>query len=306
MRAFVTGATGFIGGRLAGALRARGDDVVALVRSGRQGAALAALGCELVEGDLASAAAIARGVAGCDALFHAAADYRIGVTTSEAAAMREVNVGGTERVLDAAAAAGVGRIVHVSTVNAFGDTRGDVVDETYRRPDGRFVSVYDETRCLAQVAAEERIARGAPCWLRSPASSTAPATRPSSAVSLRQAQAGTLRYVPLDARLHRRARRRHIAGCCSSTTAADDRRTCLGGELTRLRELRTAARAAEPPAAADDADRARPRTRAARRRARPAPGQPSNLRESSPRRTTSPTGPPTRRRGASSATRRAD
>lgn len=50
--------------------------------------------------------------------------------------MFEANVRGTERVLDAAIEAGVARTVYVSTIGAFGNTRGEVVDETYRRPGG--------------------------------------------------------------------------------------------------------------------------------------------------------------------------
>ena len=59
--------------------------------------------------------------------------------------MLDANVGATERVLDAATAAGVARIVYVSTVNVFGNTHGRIVDETYRRdPADGFVSYYDE------------------------------------------------------------------------------------------------------------------------------------------------------------------
>src|SRR6266536_3265269 len=67
MKAFVTGATGFIGGHLAERLHARGDEVVALVRSPDKATKLRELGCDLVEGDLGDEPAIRRGVAGCDA-----------------------------------------------------------------------------------------------------------------------------------------------------------------------------------------------------------------------------------------------
>src|SRR5438552_381759 len=62
MRAFVTGGTGFIGGRVVRRLRDRGDEVVALVRSPSRASDLAELGCELVEGDLTFPDAIRRGV----------------------------------------------------------------------------------------------------------------------------------------------------------------------------------------------------------------------------------------------------
>ena len=73
--------------------------------------------------------------------------------------MEAVNVGGTERVLDAAIEAGVPRIVHVSTTNVFGNTRGKVVEDTYERPEGEFVSAYDETKYRAHRAAQDRIAQ---------------------------------------------------------------------------------------------------------------------------------------------------
>src|SRR4051794_3583204 len=79
VKAFVTGATGFIGGHVARKLRQRGDDVVALVRSPQKAGALRELGCELVEGDLSDAEAIGRGTAGCDAVFHIGAMYKVGV-----------------------------------------------------------------------------------------------------------------------------------------------------------------------------------------------------------------------------------
>ena len=77
--------------------------------------------------------------------------------------MLDANRGTTERVLDAAIAAGVPRIVYVSTVNVFGNTQGRVVDETFRRdPADGYVSYYDETKWLAHVAAEERDRRRRP------------------------------------------------------------------------------------------------------------------------------------------------
>src|SRR6266702_7017694 len=102
MRAFVTGATGFIGGRLAAKLRERGDEVVALVRNPSKAGPIAALGCESVEGDLGDEAAIRAAVRGCDSVFHVAAVYDVGVPASARPALWDANVTGTERVLTAA------------------------------------------------------------------------------------------------------------------------------------------------------------------------------------------------------------
>lgn len=115
MRAFVTGATGFLGGRLTARLRERGDAVLALVRSPSRAGGLDA---ELLQGDLSDRGVLAEGIEGCDVVFHLAARYEVGIPSSQRAAMFEANVRGTENVLDAAWHAHVPRIVYVSTVKA--------------------------------------------------------------------------------------------------------------------------------------------------------------------------------------------
>ena len=139
MRAFVTGATGFVGGRLTQRLRARGDEVVALDRRTTP----------LTDRD-----ALRRAMDGCDAVFHLAAVYKVGIPRRDRAAMYETNVHGTENVLDAAR--DVPRVVYVSTVNVFGNTHGEIVDETYERPPGDWLSAYDWTKYLAHQVARER------------------------------------------------------------------------------------------------------------------------------------------------------
>jgi dihydroflavonol-4-reductase len=166
MRAFVTGGTGFNGSRVVRRLRDRGDEVVVLARRPEKAAGLDA---EVVEGDLSDADAIRRGVEGCQAVFHIAADYRVGMAKSKRPSMYDANVRGTERVFDAAADAGVDRIVYVSTVNAFGNTGGKTVDETFTRDESDgFVSYYDETKYLAHKLARERAAQGAPIVIVQP------------------------------------------------------------------------------------------------------------------------------------------
>ena len=169
MKAFVTGGTGFIGKHVVHKLRERGDHVAALVRSPEKAGDLGELGCEIVEGDLSNVEAIRRGVQGCDSLFHVAATYKVGVRESEHDAMRDANVLGTERVLDAAVDAGVGRIVYVSTGNVYGNTNGQVVDESYVRPQPpKFLSYYDRTKYEAHQVALDRIAKGAPIVIVQP------------------------------------------------------------------------------------------------------------------------------------------
>ena len=169
MRTFLTGATGFIGQQVARKLRGRGDDVVALVRTPSKADPLRELGCELVEGDLADDAAIRRGVDGADAVLHIGATYKVGIPAREREAMTDANVRGTERVLDAAIAAGAKRIVYVSTGNVYGNTHGTVVDESYVRPQPpEFLSHYDRTKYEAHQVALDRIAQSAPIVIVQP------------------------------------------------------------------------------------------------------------------------------------------
>jgi len=169
MRLFITGATGFIGGRVAEKLRARGDDVVALVRSPEKATRLRDLGCELIEGDLSDIGAIKRGLEGAAGCIHAAAIYKVGIPKKERQPMYESNVNGTENVLDAAIEAGAGRIVYVSTIGVFGNTKEQVVDETYQRDESEgFLSCYDETKYRSHQIAKDRIAKGAPIVIVQP------------------------------------------------------------------------------------------------------------------------------------------
>jgi dihydroflavonol-4-reductase len=252
MKAFVTGATGFIGARLAAGLRARGDDVVALVRNPSRASALSQLGCTLVEGDLDDTAAIRRAVQGSDAAFHAAAVYKVGIAKSERPSVFAANVGGTERVLDAAISAGVARIVYVSTVNCFGNTRGQIVDETYRRAGNDFVSCYDETKYLAHEVAEERIRQGAPIIIVQPSGVYGPGDHSELGTIIDQARSGTLKFISFPELGMVMA---HVDDIAEGIILAHDKGRLgesyvLGGDVVRLRDVvRTAAEIAgrRPP-----------------------------------------------------------
>jgi nucleoside-diphosphate-sugar epimerase len=190
MRAFVTGGTGFIGSHVVKRLRDRGDEVVVLARRPEKAAGLDAA---LVEGDLSDADAIRRGAEGCQAVFHIAADYRVGMAASKRDSMRDSNVGGTERVLDAAADAGVDKIVYVSTINVFGNTNGQTVDESYRRDEADgFLSTYDETKYRAHLLAEQRAAEGAPIVIVQPGSVYGPGDHALVGQMIEQASAGKM------------------------------------------------------------------------------------------------------------------
>jgi nucleoside-diphosphate-sugar epimerase len=110
--AFVTGASGFIGGALARRLTAEGWEVRALARSDASAAKVRANGAKDVRGDLDDVAAMEAGASGCDVAFHAAAQLGEWGTEEE---FERGNVTGTRNALSAAARAGVRRFVHVGT-----------------------------------------------------------------------------------------------------------------------------------------------------------------------------------------------
>jgi dihydroflavonol-4-reductase len=164
MHAFVTGATGFLGGRLVRQLRAAGHGVTALVRSPAAAEPLADLGVRVVPGDVTDRASLAP-MRGCDTVFHLAAWYELGV--ADAARMRDVNVGGTAAVLGAAAAYGCATVVHCSSVAALGSTGGALVNEDHPRS-GAPASAYEETKAEAHALALDFARRGLPVRIALP------------------------------------------------------------------------------------------------------------------------------------------
>ncbi len=149
MRTFVTGGSGFIGGKLIEALIGAGEDVRALVRSQAAAEAVAALGAEAVRGELGDRAALEAGAAGCELAFHCAAKVEDSGPWSE---FERVNVAGTANVAAACAAAGVRRLVHVSTeaVLIAGEPLVRVDETAPRRPDSP--APYPRSKALAEEA----------------------------------------------------------------------------------------------------------------------------------------------------------
>ncbi|MBI2867528.1 MAG: NAD-dependent epimerase/dehydratase family protein [Chloroflexi bacterium] len=131
MRAFVTGATGFVGANVARALLRRGHQVRALVRPGSDTRALDGLPIERWPGSLSDRDVLCDGMRGCDTVFHVAALYELWGAQSRQ--VYEINVNGTLRVMEAALEAGIGRIVHTSSVAAIArpSEPSELADETY-------------------------------------------------------------------------------------------------------------------------------------------------------------------------------
>ncbi len=118
MKALVTGATGFVGAAVARALVREQWEVRALAREGSDRRNVQDLPIETVTGDLRDRGSLERALSGCQALFHVAADYRIGARDPER--LYQTNVQGSRTIIEAALQAGVGRIVYTSSVATIG------------------------------------------------------------------------------------------------------------------------------------------------------------------------------------------
>jgi dihydroflavonol-4-reductase len=152
MRAFVTGATGFIGSSVVRTLLDRNVGVRALCRPGSVRTNLDGLDVDVVEGDLRNPESLRRGMAGCELVFHVGALYSFWARPR--GLIYEVNVEGTRHVFDAAKAAGVERVVHTSSVATLG-TRGDgrPADETTPTSLDRIIGDYKKSKYLAEQVA---------------------------------------------------------------------------------------------------------------------------------------------------------
>src|SRR3954452_3790879 len=155
--AFVTGGSGFIGGRLIERLLADGWGGRGLARSERSAEAVRARGAEAVMGDISHVDSIREGAHGCDYAFHAAA--HVGDWGPRSDFARD-NVGGTQNALAGTAAAGVKRFVHVGTEAALlaGQPLVNADESLPLRPDSP--SLYPSTKALAEQAVRQANRRG--------------------------------------------------------------------------------------------------------------------------------------------------
>jgi dihydroflavonol-4-reductase len=145
----VTGATGFVGTAVARALIAAGRRVRVLCRPNGDRRNLAGLDLEICQGSLEDAASLTAAVAGCGALYHVAADYRLWVRDPEA--MYRANVEGTRALMTAALAADVERIVYTSSVATLGfHADGTPADETTPSTLADMVGPYKRSKFLAE------------------------------------------------------------------------------------------------------------------------------------------------------------
>jgi len=161
LRVFVTGATGFLGSHVARVLAVQGADLRLLVRVSSDLRNIADLNAERVAGDLRDPASYTKALAGCDAVFHVAADYRLWVRDPDE--MYRSNVEGTRGLLDAARKQGVRRVVYTSSVATMGFSSnghlGHLTDEESPVALGDMIGHYKRSKFMAEQVAFES-ARG--------------------------------------------------------------------------------------------------------------------------------------------------
>lgn len=174
MTVLVTGASGFVGSAVVRQLLARGERVRVLVRPASDRRNVSGLAVEVVEGDLRQASSLAAACAGCSALYHVAADYRL--WTRDPRELYASNVEGTRNLMRAALGAGIPRIVYTSSVATLG-LHGDGSPASEDSPVGlaNMIGHYKRSKFLAERAVDELVAReGLPAVIVNPSTPIGP------------------------------------------------------------------------------------------------------------------------------------
>ncbi|HMC29520.1 MAG TPA: hopanoid-associated sugar epimerase [Candidatus Angelobacter sp.] len=160
MKAFITGATGFVGSHVARALAAQGAELRLLVRSTSKMDNITDLRAEVAVGDLREPESLKKAMSGCEFVFHVAADYRLWVRDPQE--MYRANVEGTRAILQAAHASGVRRVIYTSSVATMGFTRdGHIAAEDSPVSIKDMVGHYKRSKFMAEEIALDAGRKGA-------------------------------------------------------------------------------------------------------------------------------------------------
>ncbi|HKD80067.1 MAG TPA: hopanoid-associated sugar epimerase [Candidatus Angelobacter sp.] len=160
MKVFITGATGFVGSHVARALAAEGADLRLLVRPTSRKDNIIDLRAETVEGDLREPESLKKAMAGCEFVFHVAADYRLWVRDPEQ--MYRANVEGTRAIIQAAQQSGVRRVIYTSSVATMGFTQdGHIATENSPVSIRDMVGHYKRSKFMAEEIALDAGRKGA-------------------------------------------------------------------------------------------------------------------------------------------------
>ena len=173
MKALVTGATGFVGAAVARTLSAAGWQVRVLVRPGSDRGNLQPLAAEVAEGDLNDLGSLERALEDCEALFHVAADYRLGARDPKPLYL--TNVEGTRNILSAARTVGVKRTVYTSSVATIGiPPDGTPGEECTPVELGNMIGHYKRSKYLAEEVAREAARTGLSVVIVNPSTPVGP------------------------------------------------------------------------------------------------------------------------------------
>ena len=149
MKCFVTGATGFLGSHVARQLLAQGADLRLLVRATSRTDNIDDLAAERVVGDLRDPESLKKGMAGCEFVFHVAADYRLWARNGQE--LYDSNVEGTRNILQAARDAGVRRVIYTSSVATMGfGNNGRLTDESTPVTLSNMIGDYKRSKFMAE------------------------------------------------------------------------------------------------------------------------------------------------------------
>jgi nucleoside-diphosphate-sugar epimerase len=158
LSAFITGATGFVGGNLARELHRQGWHVTALVRPGSFRGDIDDLPIERVEGDIVDGASIRRAMpANVDAVYHTAASTNVWSGNNDE--QDRVNIGGTREVIEAAVEAGAARMVYTSSFTTWGFRDGTLTEDSPRSATSDWIN-YVRTKYIAETLVEEAVRKG--------------------------------------------------------------------------------------------------------------------------------------------------
>ncbi len=170
MKIFLTGGTGFIGKPLTQCLLERGWEVIALVRKpeSNESKEIQAMGAHLIQGDVTRQESMRAGMQGVDVVIHNAGWYEFGICKQDHEKMFRINVEGTQKTLDLAIELGIPKIIHTSSILAYGRTGDIIADESYIR---QFppLTYYEETKMKAHEIAISLQKQGAPIIITCPA-----------------------------------------------------------------------------------------------------------------------------------------
>ena len=174
MKTLITGGSGFIGSAVVRELLRAGHEVRALLRPTSDPRNLEGLEVETVLGRLEDRESLEKALAGCENLFHVAADYRLWVPNPED--MYRTNVDGTRNIMQAALKAGVGRIVYTSSVATLGLLKdGSPADETTPVTLEDMIGHYKRSKFLAEGEVRRMIEeQGLPAVIVNPSTPVGP------------------------------------------------------------------------------------------------------------------------------------